>query len=732
MVVVQCWVECAWGPPRSCCSEVERARGIYAAAWRRRRVFWSGYGSLFRDVGEASEANSHQGQPADDRLDHRASPTRPSDRSANSGPHPLTESAAPNYKFGRFRLDPRQRLLTRADEGPVNLTAKAFDALVYLVEHAGTAVTRAELTEALWPRTVVEEHNLNKLIMLLRRALGDGREQRFITTLQGRGYQFVAPVEVEPRNISISAVAPLERAPTAVSAAAHGARVRPENWMLGVAAVAIAVITLTSVLALRRETVDASAADVARAASVAVLPFANLSPNPEDAYFAVGIHEEIVSQLTKLGSIRVASRTSVQSYAGTQKTTPEIARELNVASVLDGTVRYSNGQVLVTAHLSNGAANVSLWSESYRREFSDIFAIQSEIALSVARALKAELLPDERERVTRVPTTSLRAYDLYLSALARNSRNTTDEVLRGLVEVDEALALDPQFAEAWVVKSSLSTVAGYLDPRKTAQHVSAGEHAARRAIELDPQSGKAHEVLAFALFSVNDWVGSERAYRTALSLNVPLGNLNSYPTLQLAVANFEYAREVLQARRQAEPLNPTVSSFLIVANALLDDWAAADSQYELGATLFPDWQTGHNVMMHLRVGHGELQKAREMPTAYPVHAAMIAIVDTPDAALLELRRMYADAAFEDPVSRRTISVWAAYLGDQQLALESMRASAAAQGGNLFYVWMPQYRQVRQSPQFKALLRDLGVVRYWQVFGWPEVCRPLSQGDFVCD
>ena len=165
--------------------------------------------------------------------------------------------------------------------------------------------------------------------------------------------------------------------------------------------------------------------------SIAVLPFDNLSPDPDDAYFAVGIHEEILSQLTKLGDLRVASRTSVQGYAGTQKPTPEIARELNVETVLDGSVRYADGQVLVTVHLSDGATNATLWSESYEHEFSNIFAIQSEIALNVARALKAELLPAERERVTRVPTTSLRAYDLYLRPpLADSARHATRHCLR--------------------------------------------------------------------------------------------------------------------------------------------------------------------------------------------------------------------------------------------------------------------------------------------------------------
>ena len=144
--------------------------------------------------------------------------------------------------------------------------------------------------------------------------------------------------------------------------------------------------------------------------SIAVLPFDNLSPDPDDAYFAVGLHEAILSQLANVREMHVVARASVQGYAGTQKPTPVIARELNVETVLDGSVRYADGQVLVTMHLSDGATNTSLWSDSYEREFSKIFTIQNDIALEVAKALKAELLPAERERVVRAPTTSLPAY----------------------------------------------------------------------------------------------------------------------------------------------------------------------------------------------------------------------------------------------------------------------------------------------------------------------------------
>ena len=213
-----------------------------------------------------------------------------------------------------------------------------------------------------------------------------------------------------------------------------------------------------------------SAAPVPLPNSVAVLPFDNLSPDPDDAYFAVGLHEAILSQLANVREMHVVARASVQGYAGTQKPTPVIARELNVETVLDGSVRYADGQVLVTMHLSDGATNTSLWSESYEHEFSNIFAIQSDIALKVANALKAELLPAERERVTRAPTTSLPAYTLYLQAITRARRATPEETLLAIDDVEQALELDPDFAAAWVLYANLRTGAGFRDPEHAAEH----------------------------------------------------------------------------------------------------------------------------------------------------------------------------------------------------------------------------------------------------------------------
>jgi TolB-like protein/Tfp pilus assembly protein PilF len=537
--------------------------------------------------------------------------------------------------------------------------------------------------------------------------------------------EVVSPAAAQPPPASTEAVV--------VAPALASARKRPRSRMLW----AVPVVGLAGALAaiaiywLAGEPVTSAGAEPAAFPnSVAVLPLVNLSPDPGDAYFAVGIHEEILNQLTKIGDLWVASRMAVQGYAGTQLSTAEIARELNVETVLDGSVRYADGRVVVTTRLSD-ETNETLWSESYERAFSNIFAVQSDIAVNVAQALKTQLSPVERARIDRVPTSSLAAYELYLSALAHNQRQTREAILLGLEEIDEALALDPQFAPAWALKAELSAVAPYRDPQYTAEYLATGERAARRAVELDPELGQAHGALGFALFQRGDWIGSENAFRTALRLRQPLGDMAAYSTLQLAVGNFAFAREILQEAREAVPENPTALGFLLLANALLGDWATATRQYELGTRLFTAWDTGDNLMRFLRVARNEIVEARAIPAISPVHEAMTARLEAPEDALRELRRMYADPAFADPVSQRTIATWAATFGDPTLALEAIRSAATRSGGNIYYVWLPNFRAARQRPEFKELVRDLGLVAYWEEFDWPGVCLPLGNDDFEC-
>lgn len=281
--------------------------------------------------------------------------------------------------------------------------------------------------------------------------------------------------------------------------------------------------------------------------------------------------------------------------------------------------------------------------------------------------------------------------------------------------------------------ANLRTGAGFRDPEHVAEHHSQGEHAARRALALDPELGAAHAALGFVLAMKKDWTGAEAAYREAVRRNVPLGELSAYAMLASVVANREYARELLEEELRLNPHNRTVRWGLMSTNALLGNWNAARAHYEAGTRLYAPWPEGNEIMMHLEVGRDELERARAVPAAGPINSVMIATLDDPQTALRELRRLYKDPSVTEPaLNHRDIALWAGHFGDVDLAFDAVSSLVAKHSAQAVYLWHPQFKQMRQLPKFKALQRDIGIVAHWKRYGWPQICRPLDNDDFHCD
>jgi TolB-like protein/Tfp pilus assembly protein PilF len=251
--------------------------------------------------------------------------------------------------------------------------------------------------------------------------------------------------------------------------------------------------------------------------SVAVLPFENLSPDPDNAYFAAGIHEEILNQLAKIRSLNIIARTTMLQYAARDRSIPEIAAELNVETVMEGSVRYADGRVLITAQLIDPVTNAHLWSESYNREFADIFAIQADVAMNIANALEAEFSVAEQERIEKLPTESLEAYSLYLRAMQEGPvfGSQMDNYL------GEAIELDPQFALALGTRASLyalwTNFASYGGEIARGWERQVLEDA-ERALTIDPELSVAH--VAMAILDQSSWRAADArlGYERALAL----------------------------------------------------------------------------------------------------------------------------------------------------------------------------------------------------------------------
>ncbi|HET9446880.1 MAG TPA: winged helix-turn-helix domain-containing protein, partial [Steroidobacteraceae bacterium] len=282
------------------------------------------------------------------------------------------------YEFGEFRLDALRRVLSsRVDDQPLQVTGKIFDTLLFFVERSGQLLDKRTLMEALWPNVIVEESNLTQTIHTLRRVLGERPDDhRFIVTVPGRGYRFVADVAtVTPEEPQQPSRQLPKRKPLAAAAAA-----------LVVVCVGVAFWLLQ---ASGRPTGSASAN--AQPLSIAVLPFVDMSEAQDQAYFAEGLSEEILNVLAQSTTLRVTARTSSFSFKGRNVDIPTIAGTLNATHVLEGSVRKSGDRVRVTAQLVEGASSVHLWSQTYDRDVTDVFGVQDEIAAAVAESLQVRL-----------------------------------------------------------------------------------------------------------------------------------------------------------------------------------------------------------------------------------------------------------------------------------------------------------------------------------------------------
>jgi TolB-like protein/DNA-binding winged helix-turn-helix (wHTH) protein len=298
------------------------------------------------------------------------------------------------FVFGEYELEPESRTLRRRGER-VPVEPKVFGLFAYLIEHRERVVSTDELLDALWPGVNVTPAALSRAVQKARQAVGDdGERQAVLRTEHGHGFRFVAEVSVLP------GVGSDNRVPT-------GFRAR---WVATVGVVALLLVALVA------WSLSRSVEDTAPIRSIAVLPLANLSGDPEQEYFSDGMTEALISNLAKISALRVISRTSAMHYKDTRKTLPEIARELNVDALIEGSVIRSGDRLRITVQLVLGPSDRHLWSETYDRGLSDIFSVQDEIAANVGEALKVALLGADSNPLRQNLETSTEVYNDYLLA----------------------------------------------------------------------------------------------------------------------------------------------------------------------------------------------------------------------------------------------------------------------------------------------------------------------------
>ena len=296
--------------------------------------------------------------------------------------------------------------------------------------------------------------------------------------------------------------------------------------------------------------------------AIAVLPLKNLSDDPENEFFSDGVTEDILTHLSRCGDLHVISRTSAMTYKGTSKSIGEIARELKVGSVLEGSVRKAGGRVRVVAQLVDCATDKYLWAENYDRELEDIFAVQSDVAERIAEALEAELAPGEVERMRRGPTGDMEAYELFLRGRQDVYRVGGADILRGIEQLKEAIDLDPDFAPAHAMLALAYLAAPYWIGFRSSLPLA--QAAARRALELDDSLGLAWVAQAGVKFHYDwDWSGAGADFARAAELDTNLQDLYLWQGMYLLLLErFDEAAASLERGTSLDPHSGIMAAFL--------------------------------------------------------------------------------------------------------------------------------------------------------------------------
>ena len=581
-----------------------------------------------------------------------------------------------NYKFGRFELRPDTRQLL-VDDQPAPLGTRAFDILRALIERRERLVTKEELLDLAWPGLVVEENNLQVQVSTLRKILGTDA----IATIAGKGYRFTPQIEAGSLSHPIQA---LERPPVA---------------------------------------------ELAAKPSIAVLPFVNTSDEAANEYFADGLAEELLNVLSKVRGLRVASRTSAFSFKGAKVDIPTIAQKLNVATILEGSVRKVGNRVRISAQLIHVATDSHLWSSTYDRQLEDIFAVQDDIAQSVVKELRAALMgeiPDaaasaaarvEIEVASRGRGENAEAYRLYMQASFHNDRYSAEDSAIAIEAYRAALKLDPNYALAWAglsIAYANGTAQAWLETDLDEGFRLARE-AAGKAMQLAPDLAESHDALG-VLRRTNewDWKGAEESFARALELaphNIRIMRHTAF--MLLARGRYDEAIALVRQAVELDPLSGAVHCFLAGSYRIAGRLDEAQTAIRKSLELSPHGGFAHYFHSDICLAQGRLGEALDAAKG-EIHVTfrLLALANVYHA---QRRRTESDAALKELITTRAntaafqIAEIFAYRGERDQAFAWLeRACAQRDPGMSMVRASPRLRGLHDDPRWRPFVEKVGL------------------------
>lgn len=614
-----------------------------------------------------------------------------------------------------FRLDDwivrTQRCCIERGTESRRVKPKSMEVLECLARARGGVVSRGKLFDSVWPGHVVTDDVLTNCVVELRKAFDDSaRDPRVIETIPKKGFRLVSEVLAVDDAGSDTATPRLSR-------------------RLMVGAAVLLLITIGSGWHFSR----GPAPVVTTINSVAVLPFVDLSTTQDQEYFAHGLSEELINRLTQLKGLLVTGRTSSFYFEGRNEDLRSIGRQLSVNHVLEGSVRKSKDELRITAQLIDVNSGFHIWSETFDRQNDDIFSIQEEIAEAVATALSIKLSVGQLGTFEG-GTNNLEAFDELMLGNAALDEFGAESTLRAMRHFARAVELDPGFAVAWNRLANTYRVAWLtLGSDDADRWDRLADDALAKALAIVPDAVFALDTAAYMQVDRGNWSEARRLLER-VSGNEPVGALlegGAYMDLLAKTGNITEALGFGQRWHNVDPLHPDVSMYrghLLLSQGRIDD---ALDEFERGRQLdgFRAQLSIEGLIASLASKRSDLIEVwldraveDQQPGAKGVHDAMRERFGDSNAALQWLRAAYNSRSVADYY----VIVWASYYGDDELALAAMRRSP-----DLWAFWTPLTRHLRVRPEFEEILVDIGLVDYWNEYGWNDFCQPVTSDDFEC-
>ena len=637
------------------------------------------------------------------------------------------EQAHKRLRFDVFEMDLRAGEL-RKHGMQVRLQKQPFQVLATLLEHAGVVVTREELQKGLWPAdTFVDfDHGLNKTINKIREALGDSAESpRFVETVARRGYRFLAEVkDVDGGSVAVpthGTEPPSSPQHTDVAKTASDSVTEQQNapslpWRGLGAVLAVGLVILAAWALYLRNRPSSSLIR-----SLAVLPLESLSGDASQDYFADGMTDELITDLGQISALRVISRTSVMSYKRVRKPLPEIARELNVDGVVEGTVLRSGNQVRITAQLIKASDDKHLWAHSYEGDFRDALALQNQVARSIAEEIRINVSPREQSELKSVKVVNPQAYESYLKGRFFWNKRTADGLKVAAAYFNQAVEEDPSYPQAYSGLADTYALLGdwqyaVMTPKEALPKAKA---AAIKALELDNNLGEAHNSLAFCLDGF-DWnfSAAEKEFQRAIELNPSYATAHHWYAWHLSLLgrNGEAISEMKKAK-DLDPLSLIISADLAELLLIAHSYDESIQQSRRTIEMDANFALAHNQLAQAYIQKHmldeavtELQKATKLSGGSPTFTANLARAyaamgrRNEAIELLDDLRKHSSPGYSD--ASEIAAVYVA-LGDSDRAMIWLE-KGFEERFNPSVLLRPGFDLIRSDPRFQNLLRRIGL------------------------